>query len=130
MKQRQHQRGASMLAMILVAIMVGFFAMCAIRMLPIYFEYLSVKEIIEKVAADYNVKEDSIADIRRRIENLFNTNQIYAIKPREVEVFREEGHTRIDASYEVRVPLFWRIDAMLKFDDLEYVAGESGRSMP
>jgi cytochrome c oxidase assembly protein Cox11 len=130
MNQRQHQRGASMLAMILIAIMVGFFAMCAIRMLPIYFEYLSVKEIIEKVAADYNVKEDSIADIRRRIENLFNTNQIYALKPREVEVFREEGQTRIDASYEVRVPLFWRIDAMLKFDDLEYVAGESGRSMP
>jgi hypothetical protein len=130
MKLRQSQQGASLIVIIVFAIMIGFFAMCAIRMLPIYFEYLSVKEIIEKISADYNVKEDSIADIRRRIENLFNTNQIYAIKPREVEVFREEGQTRIDAGYEVRVPLFWRIDAVLKFNDLDYVAGESGRSMP
>ena len=111
-------------AMLMIAIMVGFFVMCAIRMLPIYFEYLSVKEIIEKVAVDYKQDEESIRDIRNRIEKLFDTNQIYAIKPRDVEVFRKEGQTHIDASYESRIPVFGRIDAVLKFDDLQYVAGQ------
>jgi hypothetical protein len=40
-----------------------------------------------------------------------------------VEVFRKDGKTFIDASYEVRIPVMGRIDAVLKFDDLMYVAG-------
>ncbi len=132
MKTRQQQRGMSLPGMIAVAIMVGFFVMCAIRMLPLYFEYLSVREIVEKVAAEYDPDTNSIADIRRRLDNLFNTNQIYSLKPRAVEVFRKDGKTYIDASYEARVPVFWRIDAVLKFDDLEYVAGEpeAGHKVP
>lgn len=126
-KQRHKQEGMSFLFVILIVIMLGFFAMCAIRMFPIYFEYLSVKEIISKVSGEYDVQADSIADIRRRLDNLFNTNQIYAIKPRDVEVFRKEGKTYIDASYEARVPLFWRFDAVMKFDDLDYIAGSSER---
>ena len=122
----RRQRGMSLLFLIIIALMVGFFAMCAIRMFPLYFEYLSVREIVTKVAGEYDPKTNTIADIRRKLDNLFNTNQIYAIKPRDVEVFREEGDTYIDASYEARVPLFWRFDAVMKFDDLKYVAGEPG----
>ena len=65
----------------------------------------------------------SIGDIRRRIDNMFNSNQIYELQPKEVEVFRKDGKTFIDASYEVRIPVMGRIDAVLKFDDLLYVTG-------
>ncbi|GAB3277666.1 DUF4845 domain-containing protein [Parahaliea aestuarii] len=123
MKLRQQQSGMSLLGMLCVAIMIGFFVMCLLKMGPSYFEYLSVKEIMSKVSAEYKSDQTSIADIRRRIANLLNTNQIYGLKPQDVEVFRKEGKTYIDASYEVRIPVMWRIDAMFKFDDLKFEAG-------
>ena len=97
--------------------------MCIIRMAPPYTEYLSVKSIIEQVTMEFDPQTQSIGDIRRRIDFMFNTNQIYELKHKDVEVFRKDGKTFIDARYEVRVPVMGRIDAVLKFDDLLYVTG-------
>jgi hypothetical protein len=109
--------------MLVVAAMVGFFVMCAIRMVPPYFEYLSIREIVMNVASEYNPEEQGIADIRRRLEALFNTNQIYDLKPKDIEVFHKNGRTFIDASYEARVPIMGPVDAVMSFDDLEIEAG-------
>jgi hypothetical protein len=123
MKSRKRQAGMSIPGMLAVAIMVGFFVMCIIRMAPPYTEYLSVKDIIEQIVMEYEPETQSIGQIRRRIGNLFNTNQIYELNPKDVEVYRKDGKTYIDARYEVRIPVMGRIDAVLRFDDLIYVAG-------
>ena len=128
MKSRQSQAGMSIPGMLVIAIMVGFFVMCGIRMTPVYLEYLTVKRIMEDVASEFKPEEDQIRDIRRKISNMLNTNQVYGLEPKEVEVFRKDGKTIIDASYEARIPIMGRIDAVMNFDDLIYVAGVEVRN--
>jgi len=123
MNTRQRQSGMSILGILMIMIMVGFFLMCAVRMSPPYFEYLSVKDIISRIANEHDSEKQGISQIRRKIADIFNTNQIYELDPREVEVYRRKGKTYIDASYEVRLPIMGRIDAVLKFDDLLFVTG-------
>lgn len=123
MKLRQQQSGMSLPGMLAIAIMVGFFVMSGLKIGPSYFEYFTIRDIVTKVAAEHDPEKDTIADIRRKLANLFNTNQIYGLKPTDVEVFRRDGKTFIDASYEARIPLFGRIDAVIRFDDLEREAG-------
>jgi hypothetical protein len=123
MKLRHKQSGMSFLGMLTVAIMVGFFVMCGLKMGPSYFEYMTVKDVVTRVASEHNPDVDTIADIRRKLDNLFNTNQIYGLKPSEIDVFRKDGKTWIDANYEARIPLFGKIDAVIRFDDLELQAG-------
>ena len=124
MRVRQGQSGASLLGMLCILLMLGFFAMCIIRMLPPYLEYLSVKDIISRIAMEPETADDSASDIRRKIANIFNTNQIYLLDPKDVEVFSKRGYTYIDANYEVRLPVMWRIDSVMKFDDLLYQVGK------
>ncbi len=124
MKTRQSQGGMSIPGIIVILMMVGFFVMCAIRMAPPYFEYLSVKDIIGSIATEADPTTQTIGDIRRRISAMFNTNQIYELDPKDVEVYRKEGKTFIDANYEVRVPVMGSIDAIISFDDLLYVVGQ------
>ena len=78
-----------------------------------------------KFARRVHFRDLSNRQIRRRIENIFHSNQIYGLKPSEVEIVRKRGVTYIDARYEVRMPLLWRIDAIIRFDDLLYPLGES-----
>jgi hypothetical protein len=122
---RQRQSGMSIPGILAILIMVGFFVMCGIRMSPPYFEYLSVKRIISDVSSAYEAETQGPRQIRRKLSNLFNTNQIYEIDYKEVEIYRKKGKTYIDANYEVRIPVMGRIDAVLKFDDLLYEAGQS-----
>lgn len=125
MRLRNRQRGMSIPGMLIIAIMAGFYMMCIIKMTPHYFEYIAVKDVITKVSDEYQPGTTTIGQIRRSIDRLFNTNQIYGLSPREIEVYRKGGKTFIDANYEARVPLVGRIDAVLRFDDLLFVAGQS-----
>lgn len=124
MRIRSRQQGMSIPGMLVVAAMVGFFIMAAVRMVPHYAEYLSVREIITTIAQEHNPEEEDIADIRRRIATVFNTNQIYDLQPKDVEVYRKDGRTYIDSRYEVRVPMVGIIDAVMSFDDLEVEVGK------
>lgn len=119
----QRQAGNSVLGILAIVVMVGFFVMCVIKMSPPYFESLTVKAIIESIVDDPESANYSTSQIRRRIDTEFNTNQILELEGKDVEVYRKQGKTYIDASYEVRMPLFWRIDAVLKFNDLHYAMG-------
>jgi hypothetical protein len=126
MTVRHRQSGMSIPGILAILLMLGFFAMCIIRMTPPYLEYLSVKKLISETAMDPDIVNNGGGGhslIRKRIGNLFNTNQIYLLKPNEVEVFSKKGKTYIDANYEVRLPVMWRIDSVLKFDDLFYEVG-------
>jgi hypothetical protein len=119
------QRGMGLLAMLIIAIMVGFFVMSAIRILPGYLEYMSVRDIVLRVAGEYNREQDTFSDLRRKLADYFNTNQIKSLDPKDIEISREEGDVIINANYEQRIPLVWRIDAIVKYDDLVFVAGET-----
>ena len=121
---RRRQSGMSLLGTLCVVFMLGFFAMCLIRMFPPYFEYLTVRTIISKIAMDADSTIETNSTIRRKIANIFNSNQIYQLAPKDVEVYRLKGKTYIDGNYEVRLPIVWRIDAVLKFDDLLYQVGD------
>lgn len=130
MNLRHSQSGISILGVIALLIVLGFFAMCAIRMAPPYFEYLSVKAIIEEVVLDPEMEGASIGTIRRKISNVYNTNQIYETDAKSIEIYRKEGKTIIDAGYEVRIPLVWRIDGVMRFDDLKYQLGVAAPLSP
>lgn len=123
MRTPQRQKGMSIPGMLIIAIMVGFYVMCFVKMVPFYFEYNSIKGIIQTVADEHEPGTTTVGQVRRRIDAMFNTNQISAIKIGDVDIYREKGKTYIDASYEARVPIAGRIDALLKFDDLLFEAG-------
>lgn len=124
MKMRGQQSGITILGALALLIMIGFFVMCIIRMTPPYFEYMTVKDVVSRVSLDPETEELSIGAIRRKIDTNFNTNQIYGLDSKSVEIYRKKGSTFIDAGYEVRIPILWRIDAVLDFNDLKYRVGE------
>jgi hypothetical protein len=123
----RRQRGMGLLGLLLIAIMVGFFVMSAIRIAPGYIEYLSIRDTVIRIAEEYDDDVDTMSDVRRKLASYFNTNQIKAIDAQAVVLSREDGELIIDASYEDRIPLVWRIDAVVKYDDLVFIAGESYR---
>lgn len=127
MRERKRQSGMSIPGILVIMLMAGFFVMCAVKLSPHYFEYMTIKDILTQIAEEHEPGTTSVGQVRRRIDALFNTNQIYAIKNSDVEVYRKEGKTFIDGNYEARVPIMGRIDAVWRFDDLVFVGGESNK---
>ena len=121
---RSRQHGMGIFGILGVLAMLGFFAMCIIKMTPPYLEFLSIRDIVTDIVKDPDSVDKSSSEIRRKLDYTFNTNQIYELDWKDVEVYRKKGRHYIDARYEVRMPIMWRIDAVLKFDDLLFEIGD------
>ena len=121
---RSRQHGMGIFGILGVLAMLGFFAMCIIKMTPPYLEFLSIRGIVTDIVKDPDSVDKSSSEIRRKLDYTFNTNQIYELDWKDVEVYRKKGRRYIDARYEVRMPIMWRVDAVLKFDDLLFEIGD------
>lgn len=124
MKSSRRQSGMSMLGMLVIACMVGFFVMCGLRLAPSYFEYLTVRDLITRVATEYGAEAKTARELHRTIATNLNTNQILGISPKDIGIYRKEGKTYIDANYEARIDVVGRIDAIMSFDDLKFEVGK------
>ncbi len=112
------QRGFSFWGIALNVLIFGAFLFAVLRVAPLYVEYLTVKDVIARAGAEYDPSKQGLGDIRTHIRKLLNTSQIYVITADDVEIIREKGKVVIDANYEVRFPLVWIIDGVMKFEDL------------
>lgn len=112
------QRGFSLWGIALNVLIFGAFLVAVLRVAPLYVEYLTVKDVIARAGAEYDPSKQGLGDIRTHIRKLLNTSQIYVITADDVEIIREKGKVVIDANYEVRFPLVWIIDGVMKFEDL------------
>lgn len=117
------QRGFGFWGLAFNVLILGGFLVLVLRIAPAYLEYMTIRDIVQRAASDYDPSTETLQDIRTHIRKLLNTSQVYDIKAEDIEIFREKGRVVIDASYEIRFPLVWIIDGVMVFDDLVVEAG-------
>jgi uncharacterized membrane protein len=109
-------------------LLLGALLVMALRIVPTYMEYLTVRDLITRAAQEYDPRNETVTDLKVRLSKLLNTNQVYDTSIDDIEVYRERGVVVIDANYEKRFPLFWILDGVMKFDDLIVETGPTGRT--
>lgn len=124
--RRRHQ-GFNIWALSINLLLLGMLLVTALRIVPSYMEYLTVRDLISRAAAEFDPATEAVTDLRVRIAKLLNTNQVYDTSIDEIEVYRERGVVVIDANYEKRFPLFWILDGVIVFDDLVVETASKGR---
>ena len=120
MRPLKNQAGVSVLGALVAMLLFAFFLTVILRLAPTYMEGRNVKATIQSVVDSSNISM-SLGEIQKKLTNSFITNQIEGITVKDVTVYREKRSIIIDARYEDRTPLFDGIDAVLMFDDLEFV---------
>ena len=102
--------------------------MVALRIVPIYAEYLTARDVIVRAAAQHDSETQLLADLSVRIAKLLKANQVDDTSIDEIEIYRDRGFIVVDANYEKRFPLFWILDGVMKFDDLVIKTKSKGRT--
>ncbi len=126
--RRTSVQGFNVWAVSINLLLLGALLVMALRVVPSYMEYLTVKDLITRAAGEYDPRSETVTDLRVRLAKLLNTNQIYDTSIDDIEVYRERGAIVIDANYEKRFPLFWILDGVMKFEDLIVETAPTGRT--
>lgn len=109
------QRGVSMFGFLLIAILVIMFAMLAMKLIPAYVEFFSVKKILNAMGQDSEIKSMSNAEIRNSFAKRADTGYVTVVKPEDLDIERAGGNVVISTEYEYRTPLVANISLIVDF---------------
>ena len=118
MVERKKQAGMTAFSLLLVALVAGFFLICVVKIGPVYLESRTVKSIVNQAAEEARNEELGKAEIHDRIAKKLLINTVSGMSMKDVEVRGTGEEMEIDANYEVRKPLLFNIDVVVKFDDM------------
>jgi hypothetical protein len=122
MKFSHDQRGLSGFSFIVVMMVLGFFIMALIKLVPIYMESWTVKAAVT-AAIDGGGYDTSPLEIRKRINRQFTVNQVTVIAVKDIKIkYQDNGKISVDASYQKRIPFIQNIDVVVKFDEFKFEA--------
>lgn len=118
MRTSKQQRGITLLGFACVLAIAGFFALIAMRLIPVYIEYYGVVKSMEQVKSEPNSANKSLDDIRRSLSLKFNLQYVDddTILPQNIHITRQGAVTTLRISWEKRVPFVYNVDFVASFD--------------
>ncbi len=111
------QRGLSLLSWLVVLGVVAFLASTAFKMLPHYFDYMSLRKIITSVETESNMDIRTVGDFYGHVSRGMEVNSIRDLDLREVLAVKVENNEfKVHLKYEKREPLIENLDLVARFD--------------
>jgi len=112
-----HQRGRSLLGMIAMIIVVGFFLLLGIRLVPVYMDYWTIVSVAESVQEDPDLREASPREARQALSSRMRLNNLRDYDTDIYTVSRGDGGVIvIDIEYEQREPFLFNVDLIVSFE--------------
>ncbi len=118
MLDRKRASGITLIGFLMLLAVVGFFGYLAMRLIPMYTEYMGVVKAMEQVRAEPNAANMSPEQIRRSLSLKFNTQYVSddAIPPQAIRVIRQGGGQTLSVTYERRVPFVYNLELVGTFE--------------
>lgn len=113
---KQTQRGITMLGFLITLCVVIFFAYCAMKIVPMYIEYYSVKEALKGLSQDSQLSGAGKDKIREMYMRRLDMSYAENVKKMDALKFENtDGGMKLIVDYERREPLMANLDIVGKF---------------
>ena len=112
---QSQQRGLTMIGFLFVAVILVMIAMLAMKLVPAYIEFFSVKKILATMGQESDLKSKSNADIRSDFATRAGVGYVTVVKPEDISIDRSGGVPVISADYEFRTKLAGNVSLVVDF---------------
>ena len=116
---RHSQQGASFFGWLAVIALIVFGMIIAMKLVPIYMDHYSLRNIITTVNEDPTIKINSLRELNSYIDKGMQLNGIRDIDAKEAIKVTQSGQNAytLVLKYEVRAPLLNTVDLLVHFDE-------------
>ncbi len=126
---KSKQSGITLIGMLIIIVVAGFFAYMAMKLLPSYSEYMGVTKAMNQIATE-GTNGKSLDEIRRNL--MFKLGFQYVddstIKPSDITITRDSGGASdLNVTYDKQIPFMYNIDFLLHFSKSVQLQGNVGQ---
>lgn len=115
------QQGMTMIGVIFVLFIIGFFGLLAIRLAPVYLSHYNVVQSIDALKrvdqSATKTGETGAGNLKRRLINQLSINGVTSVTDKDIEIKSQKEAYEVRVVYDVKVKMFGNIDALIHFDN-------------
>lgn len=115
MINRVRQRGLTMFSFLFVAVAVVFVALLAMKLVPAYMEFFTIKKILTDIGSSPNIATMSNAEIRTSYDKRANIDYVTTVRPSDLEIERQNGVSVVSVNYIYQTPLVGNVSLLVEF---------------
>lgn len=112
----RRQAGMTTLGFLILACFVGLFAFAAIRLTPIYLNYMKVAGVVDGVFEEFDGQNASRSAIRTSIVRRFSVESVAELTERDIKVTPESNGFLVEAKYDHTAPFIANISFTVHFN--------------
>jgi hypothetical protein len=112
----RRQEGMTSLGIVILVAFVGIFAFAALRLVPVYLNYMKVASVVAGVTEEFDGTGASSGMIRSSISRRFDVEMISEINATDVTVKRVDGGYEVSAVYSHKAPFIANVSFLVDFD--------------
>lgn len=109
------------LGLVILVAFIGVFAFAAIRLTPVYLNYMKVSGVVDGVVDEFEGQNANGAALRRSIARRFDVESVGQITYRDVTVTSVDGGLQVSAIYDHTTPFISNISFTVHFNKTEIV---------
>lgn len=113
----RRQKGMTAIGMAIILGLVAFFALLALRLVPVYIEGFKVKSHVKNLAEDSATKSMNNGEILSTVKKRFQLDDVTNVSANDLVIDRKGNTITISLEYEVRTPAFGNIDMVVTFSE-------------
>jgi hypothetical protein len=113
---RQRQRGATFIGMVVIIAILGFGLYGAIRLTPIFFEYMAVVRALDETAKEHAGSPVSPIELRASLDRRWTVEDIKSLQPKDVEIKKAGNGWTMRAWYRAEAPFIANVSLVVDFD--------------
>ena len=112
-RDSRQQRGVTLLGLLLWAIVIGFVALLAMRVLPTVNEYFTIKRTVNKIATEGS----TVPEIRAAFEKQKDIEySISSISGKDLNITKENDKVVVSFAYDKEVELLAPVYLLIKYE--------------
>ena len=112
----QRERGMTTLGFLILVVFIGLFAFAAIRLTPVYLNYVKVAGVLDGVYDEFDSQNPSRGAIMTSINRRFEVESVSIISDRDVKVTADSGGFLVEARYDHTTPFIGNLYFTVRFD--------------
>jgi hypothetical protein len=112
----KRQRGMSYWGWLLVIAVLGFALTCVSKMAPAYVDARYVSEALRTLGENPELENMSTGQIKKELGRFFLINNVRGEPTKALQVVRGAKSTVVSINYELRQPLVYNVDVVMKFN--------------
>ncbi|TAL71509.1 MAG: DUF4845 domain-containing protein [Rhodanobacter sp.] len=115
---KTRQSGVTLIGMLIIIMVVGFFGYMGMKLIPAYTEYMGVVKAMNGVASS-GTSGRSLDEIRRDLLRRMDFQYVddATVKPTDITIDRSSGGaSTLKVSYQKDIPFLYNVDFLLSFE--------------